>query len=89
MISYDQFSNLILQDASERRVVVANGICHYANIPLGLYIVRGDSVVLMGQVDAMREPNVMKEVSLAELDAIRKESGESETVWDFDSDLVA
>jgi len=89
MISYDQFSNLILEDAAERRVVVANGICHFANIPLGLYIVRGDSLVLMGQMDSMRESHVMKEVSLEELEKIREQASKEETVWDFDSDLVA
>mmetsp|Transcript_19442 Transcript_19442/g.46042 ORF Transcript_19442/g.46042 Transcript_19442/m.46042 type:complete len:89 (-) Transcript_19442:136-402(-) len=88
MVSYDQFSNVILNDAVERRVVVAQGICHYSDIPLGLYIVRGDSIVLLGQIDAMREPQVMKEVSLEELDAIREQSTEA-TTWDFDSDLVA
>mmetsp|Transcript_8600 Transcript_8600/g.11367 ORF Transcript_8600/g.11367 Transcript_8600/m.11367 type:complete len:104 (+) Transcript_8600:380-691(+) len=89
MISYDQFSNLILQDAAERRVVIANGICYYSDIPLGLYIVRGDSTVLMGQIDSMTEANVMREVELDELSKIRREAGDEGANWDFDSDLVA
>ena len=42
--SFDQFANIVLEDAVERVVV---GKC-YSDIPLGLYIVRGENVVLMG-----------------------------------------
>jgi small nuclear ribonucleoprotein (snRNP)-like protein len=63
--SFDQFSNLLLQDTVERRMVVvddknvdnasvgdATPTCFYHDIPLGVFIVRGDSVVLMGQVSS-------------------------------------
>ncbi|KAL7581772.1 hypothetical protein ACA910_022305 [Epithemia clementina (nom. ined.)] len=86
MISYDQFSNMILQDAVERRVVIADGVCYYHDIPLGLYILRGDSTVLMGQLDMMRESHSMKEVELDELENLSKQQ---DAVWDFDSDLIA
>lgn len=42
--SFDQFANIVLEDAVERVVVGRN----YSDIPLGLYIVRGENVVLMG-----------------------------------------
>uniref|UniRef100_A0A7S3JX99 U6 snRNA-associated Sm-like protein LSm1 n=1 Tax=Aureoumbra lagunensis TaxID=44058 RepID=A0A7S3JX99_9STRA len=53
MRSFDQFSNLVLEETFERRVVVsASGTSHYGDIPLGLYVVRGDAVILLGEVDA-------------------------------------
>lgn len=41
--SFDQFSNIVLSDAVER-IIVEN---QYGDVPLGLYIVRGENVVLM------------------------------------------
>jgi hypothetical protein len=32
----------------------------YCDVPLGLYIVRGDSIVLLGEIDADKEENSMK-----------------------------
>ena len=49
--SFDQFANIVLENAFERIIVGAN----YSDIPLGLYIVRGENVVLMGEVDESRE----------------------------------
>jgi U6 snRNA-associated Sm-like protein LSm1 len=44
--SFDQFSNIVLEDTVER-VVVDRA---YADLPLGLYLVRGENVVLMGEL---------------------------------------
>mmetsp|Transcript_25516 Transcript_25516/g.78514 ORF Transcript_25516/g.78514 Transcript_25516/m.78514 type:complete len:126 (-) Transcript_25516:44-421(-) len=53
MRSFDQFSNVVLEETFERRVVVSeSGGAHYGDIPLGLYVVRGDAVVLLGEVSA-------------------------------------
>ena len=84
--SLDQFSNMVLEDTAERRVLnvkvrvkskggdghgdeglmkstrSGNGnsnkskgevrtICYYTDIQLGLYLVRGDSMVLLGEVE--------------------------------------
>jgi len=66
--SFDQFSNMVLEGTSERRILHAkvnqsNGsddgddttgktvICYYTDVQLGLYLVRGDSMVLLGEVD--------------------------------------
>ena len=74
--SFDQFSNLVLENTSERRVlhvkhkresegsivkhnstenvkkdIKSELCCYYTDIHLGLYIVRGDSVVLLGEID--------------------------------------
>jgi small nuclear ribonucleoprotein (snRNP)-like protein len=58
--SFDQFSNMVLDQTSERRVLHTKKsnkgaedevICYYTDILLGLYLVRGDSMVLLGEVD--------------------------------------
>ncbi len=51
--SFDQYMNLILENTCERMI----GDGKYADNPLGLYIVRGDSIVLMGEVDSEQEEN--------------------------------
>lgn len=81
---------MILQETVERRTVTSEGICYYHDVPLGVYVVRGDSMVLMGQLNEMKERMVMREVSLEELEKLeRKESNGEPLVWDFDVDLVA
>ena len=50
--SFDQFANLVLESAVEL-ITVGN---QYAEIALGLYVVRGENVVLLGEIDAAREP---------------------------------
>ncbi|CEH12108.1 Small Nuclear ribonucleoprotein splicing factor [Ceraceosorus bombacis] len=45
--SFDQFANLVLQDAVER-VSVGN---RYGDIPRGLFLVRGENVVMLGEID--------------------------------------
>lgn len=100
--SYDQFSNFILQNAVERRSLNTDAGTVYCDIPLGLYVVRGDSMVLMGKVSShpQRVVSIGKEVSLQELQELEKqqqqqnESKEGDDVdaelkWDFDNDLVA
>ena len=51
MRSFDQFANIVLEGAFER-VVVDKA---FADVPLGLYVIRGDNVVLLGQVDEAKE----------------------------------
>ena len=45
--SFDQFANLVLEAAVER---VTSG-SSYADVPLGVHVLRGENVVLMGRVD--------------------------------------
>ena len=54
--SFDQFSNMVMEDVCERRILQTKGadgkLCaYYADVRLGLYMVRGDSMVLLGEVD--------------------------------------
>jgi hypothetical protein len=78
-----------LEGALERRIVVdsATGVASYNDIPLGIYVVRGDTVVLMGRmVDG--ESQQMKEVPGEELEVLAQTS-EKPLEWDFDTDLIA
>lgn len=50
--SFDQFANLVLEEAAERIIVGAK----YADIPLGMYLLRGENLVLMGQLDPNHDP---------------------------------
>ena len=60
--TFDQYSNLVLDNASERRfhsddddVSESSKITYFTDVPLGMYIVRGDSIVLLGQVGSEEE----------------------------------
>ena len=63
--SFDQFANIVLENAVERMIVGT----HYSDVPLGLYIVRGENVVLMGDVDEAIE---LKGLTWVENDEIRR-----------------
>ena len=65
MRSFDQFANIVLENAVERMIVGT----HYSDVPLGLYIVRGENVVLMGDIDEAIE---LKGLTWVENDEIRR-----------------
>jgi U6 snRNA-associated Sm-like protein LSm8 len=48
MLGFDQTINVILQDCHERVYSLDEGV---QQVPLGLYIVRGDNVAVIGEVD--------------------------------------
>lgn len=50
--SFDQFANLVMEDTVERIIVGTQ----YAEVPLGLYVVRGENVVLLGEIDEAKDP---------------------------------
>mmetsp|Transcript_4448 Transcript_4448/g.8554 ORF Transcript_4448/g.8554 Transcript_4448/m.8554 type:complete len:185 (+) Transcript_4448:58-612(+) len=54
MKSFDQFSNMVLEDTSERRILHlnkgGNSTCYFVDVHLGMYLVRGDSMVLLGEI---------------------------------------
>ncbi len=85
--SFDQFSNLVLEDASERKVHRDDdGVTYFADVPLGVYVVRGDSMVMLGQISSDQG---MKQVDLEELEELVKSSSREALEWDFDKDLLA
>lgn len=73
--SFDQFANLILEDAKERIIVGKE----FAEVPLGLYVVRGENVVLIGEVDETRDPpQDLKRVSETEIRQAQNAEKEAE-----------
>ncbi|CAB0041733.1 unnamed protein product [Trichogramma brassicae] len=69
--SVDQFANLVLHKTIERIHVGKE----YGDIPRGVFIVRGENVVLLGEIDKEKEKNLsLTEVSVDDiLDAQRRE----------------
>ncbi|XP_033125394.1 U6 snRNA-associated Sm-like protein LSm1 [Anneissia japonica] len=69
--SIDQFANLVLHKTIER-IHVGN---KYGDIPRGVFVIRGENVVLLGEIDSEKDPKVeLKEVSIDEiLEAQREE----------------
>merc|ERR1711971_140578 len=62
--SVDQFANLVLHRTIERIHVGSE----YGDIPRGIFIVRGENVVLLGEIDDEKEANMnLKEVGLEEI----------------------
>ncbi|XP_057977651.1 sm-like protein LSM1B isoform X2 [Malania oleifera] len=73
--SFDQFANAVLGDACER-VIVGDLYC---DIPLGLYVIRGENVVLIGELDLDKEelPPRMSRVSVPEIRRAQKAEREA------------
>jgi len=55
LAGYDQKSNVVLSDSKERVYSLDEGV---EEIPLGLYLVKGDMVVLIGEIDDTLDPAV-------------------------------
>ncbi|XP_020227942.1 sm-like protein LSM1B isoform X2 [Cajanus cajan] len=68
--SFDQFANVVLEGACER--VIVSDI--YCDVPLGLYVTRGENVVLIGELDLGKEelPHHMTSVSEADIRKAQK-----------------
>jgi U6 snRNA-associated Sm-like protein LSm1 len=67
--SFDQFANLILEEAFERIIVGQ----YYTDVPLGMYLIRGENLVLMGQIDPDKEvPHGLTCVSKDEIDQAKR-----------------
>ncbi|KAH9292009.1 hypothetical protein KI387_042801, partial [Taxus chinensis] len=69
--SFDQFANAVLENAFER-VIVGDLYC---DLPHGLYVIRGENVVLIGEMDPEREelPANMIQVFSTEIEKAQKE----------------
>merc|ERR1712039_1007733 len=78
--SVDQFANLVLHRCIER-IHVGN---QFGDIPRGVFVVRGENVVLLGEIDEEREAaekasKRLQEISLEEiLEAQSKQQAEKE-----------
>ncbi|KAH7344498.1 LSM-domain-containing protein [Rhizoctonia solani] len=49
LVGFDQRSNVVLSDSVERIYSAEEGV---EEVPLGLYLVKGDMIVLIGELDA-------------------------------------
>ncbi|KAH9171354.1 hypothetical protein EDB89DRAFT_1972128 [Lactarius sanguifluus] len=52
---YDQKSNVVLSDSKERVYSMDEGV---EEIPLGLYLVKGDMIILIGEIDEERDGSI-------------------------------
>ena len=99
---------MIMKDAVERRFYFAPTteegpkMTYFSDIPLGVYVIRGDAVVILGAMadDPRRNAAInLKQVTLEELGELQtanasKKPGEDAVengplTWDFDTDLIA
>ncbi|GMY23506.1 sm-like protein LSM1B [Fagus crenata] len=74
--SFDQFANAVLQGAYER-IIVGNLYC---DMRLGLYVVRGENILLTGELDLESEevlPQHMTRVSEPEIKRAQKAEKEA------------
>jgi U6 snRNA-associated Sm-like protein LSm1 len=83
--SFDQFSNIVLESAVERRFLGKQSF----DIPLGLFILRGDNIVLLGAVDEAKEQTELEFVTMDKMKdlttANKQQLAESkERDWSFD-----
>jgi len=77
--SVDQFANLILHQAVERIHVGSN----YGDIPRGVFLVRGDSVVMTGEIDKEKEAkSPLKSVPVDTILAAQREEQEEKRIRD-------
>jgi len=71
--SYDQFANLVLEDTVER---IYHGNA-FAESEHGLFLIRGENVVLLGEIDLDREDDIpLQRVDFRVLEAYHKEDAE-------------
>ncbi len=97
--SFDQFTNFVLEDTVERKFCTLddNDKYYYSDKKLGLYLVRGDSIVLLGELEEVGSVSEQQgcEISSDELEKMienkqKSEGGKlrQEHMWDFDIDLL-
>jgi len=89
--SYDQFSNMVMEGTVERKFLFSRN--SYCEVERGLFVIRGDNVVMLGEIGEDEESKGMKKVTEVELDEMAKGVDKEEekkltTTWDFDLDLV-
>lgn len=73
--SFDQFANVVIEGAVER-IIVGDLFC---DVHLGLYIIRGENVVLIGELDSTKDnlPPHMQRVTHKEIERAQKAEKEA------------
>ena len=77
--SWDQFANLVLQSTIERIFAPAPGSNdsnaprgYYADVPHGIFLVRGENVLLLGEIDLDKDDDPPPGFEKAELEVVKK-----------------
>mmetsp|Transcript_3242 Transcript_3242/g.7576 ORF Transcript_3242/g.7576 Transcript_3242/m.7576 type:complete len:125 (-) Transcript_3242:374-748(-) len=63
--TFDQYSNIVLVNSCERQV---SGEMYADTKKSGVYLIRGENVVMMGELDGKIEKSTMTRVSLKQLE---------------------
>ncbi|KND04494.1 uncharacterized protein SPPG_00222 [Spizellomyces punctatus DAOM BR117] len=69
--SYDQFANLVLQDTVERTYVGDS----YGEVYRGIFVIRGENVVLLGEIDKEKEAaaiGMLRQLPVEEIKELHK-----------------
>ncbi|EME27163.1 Sm-like protein LSM1B [Galdieria sulphuraria] len=66
--SYDQYANLVLENTFERFVLNDS----YCDEPLGVFIIRGENVALLGEVDGEKESQWLSHLHTVSLEDTKK-----------------
>ena len=80
--SFDQFANIVLEHCHERIYVGSS----YGDVPVGLFIIRGENVMLLGRLDPEREEQLDEQfkIPMEEIVRMRQEQnaapGEAEII---------
>ena len=80
--SFDQYLNLVLDQTFERILLPGK----YCDVPLGLYIVRGETIVLVGEVDKEGEALMNTKLKCVLPEDLGEEMLEdsNKVQWDFE-----
>ncbi|KJE93313.1 LSM1 protein [Capsaspora owczarzaki ATCC 30864] len=71
--SFDQFANLVLQDTIER-IYVGDA---YGDIPRGIFLIRGENVVLLGEIDLQKDAQTtLRQLPVEEILVLQREEQE-------------
>lgn len=80
--SWDQFANLVLQSTVERIFVPPSSITSasetilrpglFADIPRGVFLVRGENVLLLGEIDLDKDDDIPPGYELAHVDVVQR-----------------
>jgi len=79
--SWDQFANLVLQDTIER--IFVRDL--YADIPRGIFLVRGENVLLLGEIDLDKDeyiPEHYRQASPEEVHTLSVEEAQDRKRFD-------
>eukprot|EP00188_Purpureofilum_apyrenoidigerum_P001543 Plantae.Rhodophyta-Purpureofilum_apyrenoidigerum.ctg18601.p1 GENE.Plantae.Rhodophyta-Purpureofilum_apyrenoidigerum.ctg18601~~Plantae.Rhodophyta-Purpureofilum_apyrenoidigerum.ctg18601.p1 ORF type:complete len:143 (-),score=31.95 Plantae.Rhodophyta-Purpureofilum_apyrenoidigerum.ctg18601:778-1206(-) len=64
--SFDQYANIVLENAVERIVIAET----FGDVPQGIFVIRGENVMILGEVDPSKEASIgrhLQQVSPTEI----------------------